>query len=711
MKVALLALVLGLAPSLAHARQEPALTELADEVSLARLMDLCAERLNINLEYDPTKVTGNVTLRLGGGVTDEELWSLANRLLAARQMASVQLPGEGSLSIVPLAQAAGLARIETDLTSARAGFVKFVYEPAHRSAREISEALTALVTPGAGRAEPLLREAASTTAPSPVVLADLAPRVLELVDVARRIDTAALVPSWTEVTLVHRRATDVITQVDRAIAALTAAKGSAPAGKVLALSDETGILVAAPADAQDRWVELIGRFDRPLTLESRTYLPRHHGVEQVVPLLRALLDTDAFGKGLATVFADPLSGSILVRANAAQHALAEDLFSRLQARGTEARPELRAFPLKQRSTRELLPILSSLIGAGQLTAGSGAAGDASTPSEPPTVPPATEVAASPNATPTSQAPAIELTEDAQTNRILAFGEPALLEQLGRLIQSLDVRAPQVLIEAFALTLTESQSQDLGVELRALLEDGDTLVQLTSAFGLGGPGVGGPLPTGAGAGFSGVALAPGDYSALLRALQTVNQGRSLSVPRVLVRTNETANLDSVLESPFLSTNASDTVATTSFGGSLSAGTTIEVTPTLLAGDQLALDYRVTVSSFAGEAPDPALPPPRQQNTLSSVVTLPDGFAVVLGGLELSSRSKGSTRTPLLADIPLLGALFRSDSKSSDATKFYVFLRARVMRSLDFGDLRAIGNPLLDEHSIDDGWPKVEPRWIR
>ena len=62
------------------------------------------------------------------------------------------------------------------------------------------------------------------------------------------------------------------------------------------------------------------------------------------------------------------------------------------------------------------------------------------------------------------------------------------------------------------------------------------------------------------------LSPGDFSVVLKALQTLNKGRTLSLPKVLVNNNQQATLDSVLQQPFVSVNASNTVATTSFGGS-------------------------------------------------------------------------------------------------------------------------------------------------
>src|SRR5262245_40891716 len=104
-----------------------------------------------------------------------------------------------------------------------------------------------------------------------------------------------------------------------------------------------------------------------------------------------------------------------------------------------------------------------------------------------------------------------------------------------------------------------------------------------------------------------------------------------MPKMPVNDNQQANLDTVAPQPFASTSASDTVATTSFGGFENAGTTISVKPQIAKGDHLILEYAVSLSAFVGESSDAGIPPPRQQNNLRSVVTLPDGYTVVVGGI--------------------------------------------------------------------------------
>ena len=71
----------------------------------------------------------------------------------------------------------------------------------------------------------------------------------------------------------------------------------------------------------------------------------------------------------------------------------------------------------------------------------------------------------------------------------------------------------------------------------------------------------------------------------------------------------------------------------------------------------------------------------------------------------------SRVPILGSIPILGALFSSQSKSRTKSHFYVFLRTTVLRSQSFEDLRYVSAGDLAAAKLDDGWPKVQPRVIR
>jgi general secretion pathway protein D len=85
--------------------------------------------------------------------------------------------------------------------------------------------------------------------------------------------------------------------------------------------------------------------------------------------------------------------------------------------------------------------------------------------------------------------------------------------------------------------------------------------------------------------------------------------------------------------------------------------------------------------------------------------------VVGGIETTTEGEAETKVPILGDIPLLGLLFKSTSKSYSRSRFFVFIRADVMRGTSFEALKYASDLAVEETDIDGGWPKVEPRVIR
>ena len=121
--------------------------------------------------------------------------------------------------------------------------------------------------------------------------------------------------------------------------------------------------------------------------------------------------------------------------------------------------------------------------------------------------------------------------------------------------------------------------------------------------------------------------------------------------------------------------------------------------------------ISLSSFVGESTDPTLPPPRQENRLGSKATIPDGYAVVVGGLEVETEGESVSEVPLLGRLPLLGFLFRQSARSHTRARFFVFLRASVFRGPQFEGLRHLTKEDSFDAGLALGWPEPKPRVIR
>jgi len=687
-------------------------------------------------------VKGAITFRFPSAINDDDLWTLTNRLLAAHGFTTVQMAGERTMSVVKLAEAAGVARIEDgDLALAKAGFVRVLRRAQNRSAKDLLAPLQLVLSKPGGAAT-------QAEGSDLLVLADLKPQLLKALEVLTLIDVPKSVAVVEEVEAKHLRATELATLVDRVLTTQSGVDAGGSPGKLIAAPDEKRILVIAPQAQVARILDLIERFDQKEAQTTVTYAPKSFGVKDVSRLVDQVLSGEVKTKGAPPyqIVEDDLTGTLLLTATAGQHARVEQLLLRLDSTATATRRPIRSFKLKNRPVADVLSLLQSLIAAGALEARNEAASPG--PAErtvPPMAPPDTTPPSSPaptNPSPTNPAPqtnpkvpasenrsgggtggktrttdaenehGVSLSADSGTNTLIAVGDVHVLDQLEKLLQTLDVRQPQVMLEALVLALSDDQSRELGVELQKLVTSGSVQGRLSSLFGLGAPDpAGGGLPLASGSGFTGVMLDPGSFSALVHALETLNHGRTLTIPRVLVNNNQQGRLDSVLQTPFQSTNASTTVATTSFGGTQDAGTTITVKPQIAEGDHLLLDYDVSISAFVGDSTSPSLPPPRQQNKIQSSVTIPEGYTIVVGGLEIETQVNASSRLPWLADIPLLGHLFESTSEKTTHSKLYVFLRADVMRGESFEFLKYVSDEVRAASELDDGSPTVEPRMVR
>lgn len=773
---------------------------LSGQVELARLVDLSAKRLSLNLDYDAAALKATVTVRLDGGLSDQELWDLTNRLLAARGFTTVQGADAKTFSVIKLTDApAAAAPTNPDAAKPRlaAGFQSILVRAKHRSSKDLADQLSKLGGKSAGSISPVGDSGL-------LLVYDLGPRIDQILTLLDLLDTPDTAAATEEIGAQNLAAPQLMNLMLQMAAKREAVSGQKTPGELIAAADGTSILIVAPAGTMSTWKDMARTLDRREPVETATYTPRHFAPKDVARLIEQTIRD--LGPGGASVgvsgntggtaigssrgatattagnttslsasddrwrlVVDDLTGSLLITATPRQHEAIRDLMYRLDDVPVAARRPMRTFTVKNRPVDEIVAIIDQLVQSGAVQSswsdatssdargGSPAASVATsgtrsdplktsrsgTASSPPattdllSLPPPPTTPATPSQagiadlrTSTSSSTAgsatrattfrdnnaaespLTLTIDKGTSTIIAVGEPRILDQIEALIRSLDVRQPQVMLEVLLVTLSDGQTIDLGVELEKLEVSGDIRTRLSSLFGLGSRGSGGDRdgPSNA-AGFTGVVLNPGDFSIVLRALETLNNGRSMSMPKLLVGNNESATLDSVVQQPFASVNASNTVSTTSFGGTQDAGTVVTIQPQIAEGDHLLLEYSVSLSSFLGPASSPTLPPPRQQNRVQSVATIPDGFTVVVGGIELENKSEAISQIPVLGNIPLLGEAFKSRANNKNRSRFYVFIRANVLRHGGFEDLKYISGTDASGAGVDDGWPELRPRVIR
>ena len=737
--------ILALACALPQFTHGDAQTSLTGQVELARLIDLGVTRLGISVTYDPMLLKGAVTVRSDDSLTDQQLWEMAMRLLAERGLTTVQAVSDGphAVSVVKITDALALAQVQ-EAANDDSEFIIPAYisvtKRLHNQLPKLTvEALKQMVSKPGGA----ITEVGSGNV---LLISDLTPRVKDLLRIIALLDAVPDAPVIERIATQHVAVSQIVPLVTAAATAGDAMANVPRRGKVVGSGDASSIVLICPQNEVAFWRQLIERFDQRQPVTSQNYSARHFGAVDVGRLIEQVArDHSPRGSGDQwRLVADDLTTTLVVTATVAEHAEIAALIKRLDSMPMEARRPMRAFVIRNRSVTEILEVLTSLLDAGVLDSSTAPEEPTESTQQPlsgapePVAPPGSSTMRSTlprETTPTLVAPvpasppksstttpgpdrraqltqrAIFLTADEGTNTLIATADARLLKQLEDLIRKLDVRQPQVMIEVMIVSLSDNDTLDLGVELRKIELSGSTAISLSSLFGLGTPPSGIPSSINARQGFSGVVLSPGDFSVVVRALQTTNRGRVLSLPKVLVNNNQQATLNSVLQQPFISVNASDTIATTSFGGTDNAGTIITIKPQIAEGDHLLLQYSVSLSAFVGDAVDPSVPPPKQSNNLSSLVTIADGYTIVVGGLEVTNESRGVSQIPLIGDIPLIGEAFKNRSITSSRTRFFVFIRSDVLRHTSFEDLKYLSDRDVAEAEVDDGWPKVEPRVIR
>lgn len=703
---------LGHQPELESPAADEQRVMLTSRIELDRLVDLTAQLNRVEIEYPTNALRGKViTLRLTHELNRFELWELCLTILQKEEFTIVRRDGDrGLYSVVTIASAASDSLPQSDLESVglMPGYQSVIIPLKRVSAEEMLDRVGSMITKGHKINIKLIEGVDG------VVVSGVYERVRVVSDLVHKFDSETMVPEMLNIELQNRTSVEVLAEVNSITAAFKAQGASGIKSTLLASSDGRMIRVFGPAHEHERVRSLIQNADRRAPIETRVFDPRGYPLDTAAQFVETMgRDPSARGSGESWRLAqDSLTNSLIVTGTPAELEAVEKALDRLGDFPADSQRIIRMIKVHNREASKVQEIVSPLLAARVLGGSDGMLSTSRTGSDSGELLEPDERGRNANLAQASEKRAdLELAVDNELNVIIATGSPRRIDQVESLVLELDVRQPQVQLEVILLSLSESETQDLGVELSGNIDTGKTLIGLGSLFGLSSVSPSSSSAQASGNGGSAVILSPGDFSAVIRAIQTVNSGRSASMPSIVVNNNETATLNSTTTQPYLTTTITDSGTTTARGGSASAGTTITVSPQIAAGDHIVLDYSFTLSSFVGESSADGVEPPSQQTSLNSVATIPDGYTIALGGIESTSEGDSKTKTPGLSEIPILGELFKSNSDSTSRSRFYVFIRATVMRNPSFEYLKYISEDLAEEVGVDDGWPEVQPRIIR
>lgn len=285
--------------------------------------------------------------------------------------------------------------------------------------------------------------------------------------------------------------------------------------------------------------------------------------------------------------------------------------------------------------------------------------------------------------------AVTITPSRETNSIIVRGTAAQVQEIGQLVHALDVRRPQVMIEAAIVEVSGDVAERLGVQL-GFGAGADLGGIAATSFGNGGVSLQGVLAAvgspATGALSTGLTLGGGnnDFGVLVQALSQSTRARLLSTPSVTTLDNEPATIVVGQNVPFRTGSfATDGNTVTPFTTieRRDVGITMNVVPRITAGGVVQLAIEQEISSLVGANIEGAADLVTNRRVINTTVMADNRGTVVLGGLITDDRTSGENNVPGLSDVPLIGELFKSRNARETSRTLFVFLRPTILRSRD------------------------------
>jgi type IV pilus assembly protein PilQ len=300
-----------------------------------------------------------------------------------------------------------------------------------------------------------------------------------------------------------------------------------------------------------------------------------------------------------------------------------------------------------------------------------------------------------------------VTVDERTNTMIVLDSRDKLSEVRRLVERLDVPVRQVLIESRIVVASDNFRRDIGARfgVTGVASSGNSGLVTTSGNNVLGtdpivnsfianqgfpvtlPGsalnrynVNLPANPAAGqAGAIGLAILGSDFliDLELSALQSEGRGEVISTPRVITANGKQALIEQGREIPFQTTEGGNQNASVSFK---KAVLSLSVTPQITPDNRILMDLDVTNDTVGENVPvaGGGTAPSIDTRRVTTQVLVRTGDTIVLGGVFEQSNSEGRTKVPLLGDIPLLGALFRSTTRESIKRELLIFVTPRMIQ---------------------------------
>ena len=454
------------------------------------------------------------------------------------------------------------------------------------------------------------------------------------------------------------------------------------------------LVITDYADNLRRLAQIIAAMDVANATDVEVLTLNHAIATDLAPLVLRLVESGPVGSApgqadtsyKTTLVAEPRSNTLILRAaNPARAALVKALVTKLDQPASGgangAAGNIYVVYLKNADAVKLAATLrAAMTGQSQTTTAAA---------------PATAGAPAAASAATLSATGGQVQADASTNSLIITAPEPQYRQLRAVIDRLDGRRAQVLVESLIVEVNTDKAAEFGIQWQGAVGSSgssnigllgtnfttNNIINLAMKAGTDAPAAPG---TGINVGVAHKTNGVYVLGFLANFLETSNSGNVLSTPNLLTLDNEEAKIVIGENVPFVTGSYT---SNNSSSGSVNPFTTVErkdvgltlkVRPQINENGTIKLViYQETSAVKAGTEKD-ANGPTTTKRTIESSVLVEDGSIVVLGGLLQDSYSGNQEKVPGLGDIPLFGNLFKSESRGRTKTNLMVFLRPVVMR---------------------------------
>lgn len=455
-----------------------------------------------------------------------------------------------------------------------------------------------------------------------------------------------------------------------------------PASNILIISDRAANV--------NRIVRIVRRIDQASDADIEVVSLQNASAAELVRIVTQLYQAQAAaeggGAGQLRVVADDRSNSLLISGDRNQRLRLKALIAHLDT-PLETGGDTQVRYLRYADAEKIAQRLKEQIGVTIATAGAAPGGAKG------------GEAAQASAAAVSADRSTAIWADPETNALVITAPPKVMRALNAIIDKLDIRRAQVLVEAIIVEVNATKGANLGV---SWVVDGSREEQAVGGFLPGGgnstvinlantvlnptsPQALQNVPAGFSVGVGRLADTGVNFAAVLNALRTDTSSNVIATPSAITMDNQEAELRVAREVPFLTgqfTNTGNGTALNPFQTieREEVGTILKVTPQINEGSSVMLKIELESSELEGTVVGGVanLNQITSKRTISTNVLIEDGGTVVLGGLLRDRVSNQESRVPFLGRIPLVGELFRDRSASKEKTNLMAFIRPRIIR---------------------------------